>query len=99
MPQHDVAYYRERAKDERKLAAASENEDVAATHEELARQYEALVEQADLRPTLRIVVPAERTGRLPVGAWHEKSVATKPGSGSAARGARPSDDSDQSAGA
>ena len=57
MPSHDLEYYRERAATERRLAAASENLDVAAIHEELATQYEALVEQGELRPTLRIVVP------------------------------------------
>jgi hypothetical protein len=98
MRRHDVAYYRERAKTERKLAAASENEDVAAIHEELARQYEALVEQADLRPALRMVVPAEGTCRPVMGVWHERSVATKLGPGSAAGGARPSEHSDQSGG-
>ena len=60
---HDVAYYKERAATERRLAAASDNADVAAIHEELARQYEALVERPDLRPTLRIVVPTERSAR------------------------------------
>lgn len=56
----DVAYYRERAAAERRLAEASENADVAAIHEELAAQYEALVKKVTLRPTLRIVVPTER---------------------------------------
>jgi hypothetical protein len=55
----DLAYYKERAASERKLAAECKNEDVAAIHEELARQYEALVERADLRPILRIVVPED----------------------------------------
>ena len=57
MQSHDVEYYRARAATERALAQASENADVAAIHEELAIQYEALVEQAELRPTLRIVIP------------------------------------------
>jgi hypothetical protein len=91
----DVAYYKERAAAERKLAAASENEDVAAIHEELARQYEALVEQADLRPTLRIVVPTEGSARAGLGVLHEKSAATRLGAGGAAGGARPPEDSDQ----
>jgi hypothetical protein len=60
---HDVAYYKKRAATERRFAAASDNEDVAAIHAELARQYEALVERPDLRPTLRIVVPTEPTAR------------------------------------
>ena len=53
----DVEYYRARAKAERSLAQASENADVAAIHEELAIQYEALVGHAGLRPILRIVIP------------------------------------------
>jgi len=57
MQPHDVEYYRARAATERERAQASENADVAAIHEELAIQYEALVEQAALRPTLRIVIP------------------------------------------
>jgi len=57
MQSHDVEYYRARAAAERELAEASENAEVAAIHEELAVQYEALVEQADLRSTLRIVIP------------------------------------------
>jgi hypothetical protein len=57
MQSHDVEYYRARAAAERELAEASENAEVAGIHEELAVQYEALVEQADLRPTLRIVIP------------------------------------------
>jgi hypothetical protein len=92
----DIAYYKERAAAERRLAAASENADVAAIHEELARQYEALVEQADLRPTLRIVVPTERSAQSRLGVLYEKSAATKLGSGSAAGGARPPEDSNQS---
>jgi hypothetical protein len=39
---------------ERELAKDSSRADVAAIHEELARQYEALVNRADLRPTLRL---------------------------------------------
>jgi hypothetical protein len=57
MQPQDVEYYRARAATERERAQASENADVAAIHEELAIQYEALVEQAELRPTLRIVIP------------------------------------------
>ncbi len=63
----DVAYYRERAAKERRLARASENEDVAAIHEELASRYEALVENVLVRPTLRIVVPTERVASFSPG--------------------------------
>lgn len=50
----DVEYYRQRASAERELARDAGRADVAAIHEELARQYEALVNRADLRPTLRV---------------------------------------------
>ena len=59
MQAQDIEYYRARAKAERHLARASENEDVAAIHEELAWQYEALVHQVELRPILRIAVPPQ----------------------------------------
>jgi len=91
----DIAYYQERAATERRLAAASENEDVALIHEELARQYEALVERAELRPTLRIVVPRDHSVARRTGALHEKSARTKLGFGDASRGARPPKDSNQ----
>lgn len=57
MSSKDVEYYRQRAVDERAMALRSERRDVAVIHEELARQYQALVERAELRPTLRIRVP------------------------------------------
>lgn len=53
MSSSDVEYYRQRAEAERRLAQDSRRADVAAIHEELARQYEALVNRAELRPTLR----------------------------------------------
>lgn len=49
MDEQDVAYYRRRAADERKLALEASRSNVAAIHLELARQYEALVEHAELR--------------------------------------------------
>jgi hypothetical protein len=57
MPSVDVEYYRQRAAAERELASQSERANVAAIHDELARQYEALVDRAELRPTLRIAFP------------------------------------------
>ena len=54
MPTQDTRYYRERVAKERAMALASERQDVREIHEELARQYEALIDQAELRPTLRI---------------------------------------------
>lgn len=53
MSQEDVEYYRQRAATERAMAATAERAEVAAIHEELARQYEALVEQDTLRPAWR----------------------------------------------
>ena len=57
----DHRYYRERAATERAMALTSEQREVREIHEELARQYEALVEQAELRSTLSIGFP--RAGR------------------------------------
>ncbi len=57
MSDHDTRYYRERAITERALALASARQDVREVHEELARQYDALVEHAHLRPTLGIHLP------------------------------------------
>ena len=50
----DVEYYRKRAEAERLQAAASPNGEVTAIHEELANQYEALVDQPSLRSNFRI---------------------------------------------
>ena len=57
VPSLDVEYYRQRAAAERELANQSDRANVAAIHDELARQYEALVNRAELRPTLRIAFP------------------------------------------
>lgn len=51
MPLPDTEYYRARASEERMRARDSQREHVRLIHEELARQYEALVERAELRPT------------------------------------------------
>lgn len=61
MASNDTEYWRRRATAERELALASERQDVAEIHAELARQYDALVEQAELRPTLSINWGARRT--------------------------------------
>ena len=50
MSREDVAYYRRRAAEERQRAREADRANVAAIHEELARQYEALVEYKGLRP-------------------------------------------------
>ena len=54
MSPDDTSYYRQRAATERAMALASEHSDVREIHEELARQYEALVGDARLRPPLNI---------------------------------------------
>lgn len=58
MSTEDASYYRRRALHERAMAAASDRQEVREIHQELARQYDALVEEADLRPTLRIIYPS-----------------------------------------
>ena len=55
MSAKDVEYYRQRAAAEMQLASAAERADVAFIHEELARQYQALIEQKELRPIPHIV--------------------------------------------
>ena len=57
----DTAYYRDRANTERRLALTADRQDVALIHEELARMYQALVDQKELRPTLRMVYPDQVT--------------------------------------
>jgi hypothetical protein len=51
----DLEYFRQRAAAERILAKASDRQDVAEIHSELARQYDALVEQDELTPGLSLV--------------------------------------------
>lgn len=58
MSPDDTSYYRQRAAEERAKALAAEREDVREIHEELARQYDALIDQTELRPPRRMVVPA-----------------------------------------
>ena len=53
MSQDDAEYYRRRAATERARAKEAERADIAAIHEELARLYEALVDQEELRPQRR----------------------------------------------
>ena len=50
----DIDYYRARAATQRAAAELAENENVREIHEELVRLYEALADNADLRP-LRMV--------------------------------------------
>lgn len=56
MSSDDTEYYRGRAATERALAESAPRENIAEIHEELARQYEALVGQPELRPKLRLAL-------------------------------------------
>ena len=58
----DIEYYRRRAAAEQALALAAERTDVSAIHEELARQYEALIEYVELRPRRDDAVPLRQFG-------------------------------------
>ncbi|MCL6697198.1 hypothetical protein LZ496_00130 [Sphingomonas sp. NSE70-1] len=49
MSSDDIEYYRARAAQERAAAADATQSEVAAIHLELARLYEALAEQPELR--------------------------------------------------
>lgn len=51
----DREYYRRRVATEREMALRAECRDVAAIHEELARPYQALLDQPELRSTHSIV--------------------------------------------
>jgi hypothetical protein len=57
MSSNDTKYYRQRAATERAMAQKSDRANVAAIHAELARQYQALADKAELRPALRIAFP------------------------------------------
>jgi hypothetical protein len=52
--QDDEDYYRARAIEERGAALDASKANVALIHEELARLYQALAEQPELRPVRRI---------------------------------------------
>ena len=60
--QNDIEYYRARAALELERAKTSSQANVAEIHLELARQYEALADQSDLRPKLGL-----RWGNMPHG--------------------------------
>ena len=53
MSLEDVAYYRSRALQERKLAEEATSPEAAQAHEELAQLYEGLVAHADMLPQER----------------------------------------------
>jgi hypothetical protein len=59
---NDIEYYRQRATTERKLALAADRQEVAEIHLELARLYDALVNQPGLRPKLHISTQQRKSG-------------------------------------
>lgn len=63
MSSEDTEYYRQRAVAERAMALKADRQDVAAIHEELARQYQALVDQAELRPAIRFHLPERQSAQ------------------------------------
>jgi hypothetical protein len=63
MSSQDTEYYRQRAIDERAMALKAERRDVAAIHEELARQYQALVDNAELQPLRRFEMPVRQSAQ------------------------------------
>ena len=54
MSSQDEDYYRARAIEERRAARDASQANVAMIHEELARLYEALAQQPELRPVRRV---------------------------------------------
>ncbi len=54
----DTEYYRERARIERIRVNEADRADVAAIHAELARMFEAMADQPDLRPGSHSTWPA-----------------------------------------
>lgn len=57
MDEQDIEYYRQRAATELGMASEADRSDVAAIHQELAEQYQALVEQSELRKALKAATP------------------------------------------
>ena len=62
MSREDVEYYRQRAREERALAAAAANPEAAKAHAELADHYEALVRNVDLLPPHRSAANEDEAG-------------------------------------
>lgn len=76
MTADDTSYYRRRAVEERARALSCERQDVREIHEELARQYDALVERAELRPVSRTVVAV--VGSQPAAVLANKTAVEAP---------------------
>ena len=64
MSLEDVDYYRRRAREERAIAEAAANPEIAKVHLDLAKGYEALVEHAELLPPTRGSAGAQDEDRL-----------------------------------
>ena len=60
MSNDSIPYFRERATAERALAINANRPDVAAIHDEMARQYQALVDNRVGKPALRIAKDRSR---------------------------------------
>jgi hypothetical protein len=54
MSSHDIEYFRSRAEEERKAAADASQREVVLIHEELARLYDALARQPELRARIKV---------------------------------------------
>jgi hypothetical protein len=54
MSDEEVQYFRRRAADERALASLSAGKHIAEIHLDLARQYDALAEEREVRPKLHL---------------------------------------------
>lgn len=54
---NNADYYRGRAENARRLAESAVSASIRKIHEEMAENYELLANDAEGRPTLRIVTP------------------------------------------
>jgi len=57
MASNGVAYYRERAVEERRAAKAAAEKSIARIHEEMAAKYEALADRAEFSSGTRHASP------------------------------------------
>jgi hypothetical protein len=59
----NIDYYRRRAREERAIAEAAANREIAKVHLDLAKGYEALVAHANLLPPTRDSTSGEEADR------------------------------------
>ncbi len=57
MSSFELAYYQERLRTERLLAAAADSKIIASAHEVMVQEYERRISALENRPTLKIVPP------------------------------------------